>query len=337
MTKARRALSRFGLCLLWWAGTCHPQAHELRPAYLEIQQIAQATFDVLWNVPAPGGVPLWGLEVALPEGVRVETCRTNLVDNAQVERRRVVRPGGLAGQSIRVVGLDATFADVLVRVRPLNGRVQVERLTPDRPGFVVQVGGSTWATVRTYLSLGTEHILLGVDHLLFVLGLLLIVPQRWMLLKTITAFTLAHSITLAVATLGYATAPADPLNVCIALSILFLGPEIVRSRRGGTSLTLRRPWVVAFTFGLLHGFGFASGLSLLGLPAEEIPLALLCFNLGVEIGQVGFVGLALGLAWSFRILQIRWPRWVAATPGVAVGSLGAYWFVQRLFLMIARW
>jgi hypothetical protein len=175
--------------------------------------------------------------------------------------------------------------------------------------------------------------LTGVDHLLFVLGLLLIVHDRWMLVKTITAFTVAHSITLAVATLGYASAPLAPLYAAIALSILFLGPEIMRERRGETSVTLRHPWVIAFSFGLLHGFSFASGLTDLGLARSEIPWALVCFNVGVEIGQLFFVALILLLVRSFRVLEIRWPRWAVALPPYTIGSLGAYWTIQRLVIL----
>src|SRR4030095_1795440 len=170
---------------------------------------------------------------------------------------------------------------------------------------------------------------------LFVLGLLLIVKDRWMLLKTVTAFTVAHSITLAIATLGYAEAPALPLNAAIALSILFLGPEIVRSWRGETSFTLRHPWVVAFAFGLLHGFGFASGLPTMGLPGAEIPLALLMFNLGVEAGQLLFVAVIVLLERAFRVLEVRWPRAVEMLPAYAVGSLGAYWTIQRVAILLA--
>ena len=191
-----------------------------------------------------------------------------------------------------------------------------------------------WERSAGYLRLGVEHILLGVDHLLFVLGLLLIVGDRWMLVKTITSFTLAHSITLAIATLGYASAPIPPLNAAIALSILFLGPEVVRRWRGQTSFTIRHPWVVAFAFGLLHGFGFASGLTTMGLPQAEIPLALLLFNAGVEIGQLFFVGVIVGLERAFTTLEIRWPRFVEAVPGYVVGSLGAYWAIQRTLMML---
>jgi hypothetical protein len=173
-----------------------------------------------------------------------------------------------------------------------------------------------------------------MDHLLFVLGLLLIVSDRGMLLKTVSAFTVAHSITLAIATLGYANAPLLPLNAVIALSILFLGPEIVRKWRGETSFTIRHPWVVAFAFGLLHGFGFASGLTAVGLPTAEIPLALLLFNVGVEMGQLCFVFLILVLEYSFRILEIHWPRMVQRIPGYTVGTLGAYWTIQRVAILV---
>jgi hypothetical protein len=156
-----------------------------------------------------------------------------------------------------------------------------------------------------------------------------------MLVKTITSFTLAHSITLAIATLGYAAAPLPPLNAAIALSILFLGPEIVRVWRGETSFTIRHPWVVAFAFGLLHGFGFASGLTTMGLPRAEIPLALLLFNVGVEAGQIAFVVLVLLLERSFRTLEIRWPRFATALPGYVVGTLGAYWTIQRTLLLFS--
>ena len=185
-----------------------------------------------------------------------------------------------------------------------------------------------------FLKLGVEHIWLGVDHLLFVFGLLLLVKSRWMLLKTITAFTVAHSMTLALATLGYAHLPGPPLHAAIAFSILTLGVEVVRSRVGETTITIRHPWVVAFAFGLLHGFGFASGLSALGVPAADIPWALVMFNVGVEIGQLSFVLLILLLERSFRQLEIRWPRWVQALPGYTVGSLGAFWTVQRAAMLL---
>jgi hydrogenase/urease accessory protein HupE len=309
-------------------------AHEMRPAYLELRQTGPETYDVLFKVPGGGENLRLGLYAELPaDCVTIAPPRSSFVNNAFTERWTVRRPGGLEGGTIEIAGLPETATDVLVRLQGQDGRSQVTRLTPDRPSFVVEPVPSRWRVAATYVRLGCDHILLGVDHLLFVLGLLLIVPDRWMLLKTISSFTLAHSLTLAVATLGYASAPVPPLNAAIALSILFLGPEIVRYRRGETSLTIRHPWVVAFAFGLLHGFGFASGLNTIGLPQGEIPVALLFFNVGVEAGQIGFVALVVLLERSFRTLEIRWPRLVEWAPAYAVGSLGAFWTIQRTWVL----
>jgi hydrogenase/urease accessory protein HupE len=241
--------------------------------------------------------------------------------------------GGLAGKTIAVDGLESTLTDVLVDVKHADGRIETRLLSPASPSVTFDAATTGARRAASYLRLGVTHILMGVDHLLFVLGLVLIVADRWMLVKTITSFTVAHSLTLAVATLGFASAPLPPLNAAIALSILFLGPEIVRTWRGETSFTIRHPWVVAFAFGLLHGFGFASGLAAMGLPKAEIPLALLLFNVGVEIGQMLFVVLILALERSFRVLAIRWPRWAEALPGYTVGSLGAFWTIQRTVML----
>ena len=309
-------------------------AHEVRPAYLELRQTGPDTYDALWKVPGQGDLRL-GLYVELPAGcTNVTEPRGSVANSAYTERWTVKCAGGLSGGTIHIAGLSGTMIDVLVRLEQLDGRTQVIRLTPSAPSFVVEATPSRWRLAATYLRLGTDHILTGIDHLLFVLGLLLIVGNRWTLFKTITAFTVAHSITLAVATLGYASAPLPPLNAAIALSILFLGPEIVRVWRGETSLTIRYPWVVAFAFGLLHGFGFASGLRATGLPQADIAWALLLFNVGVEIGQVFFVFLILSMAWSYRQLEIRWPRWALALPGYTVGTLGAFWTIQRTAILL---
>ena len=258
-----------------------------------------------------------------------------LLPTGAVERWMVASgEGGLAGEQILIEGLSSTQTDVLVRIYYQEGDEETHLLRPASPSAVIGGVPSRIERIIAYVQLGIQHILMGIDHLLFVLGLLLIVKSRWMLLKTITSFTLAHSITLCVATLGYASVPLPPLNAVIALSILFLGPEIVRSWRGGTSLTIRHPWIVAFAFGLLHGFGFATGLTNMGLREAEIPLALLLFNLGVEIGQVAFVMLIILLERSFRILEIHWPIWVRLAPGYAVGSLGGYWAIQRTAILI---
>jgi len=309
-------------------------AHEVRPAYLELRETAPEIYDAFWKVPGQGDLRL-GIYAELPGACTTVTePRGSMVNSAYSERWTVSCPGGLSGGVIQITGLNATMTDALVRLQHLDGRMQVTRLTPSSPSFLVEASPSRWRVAGTYLQLGMDHILTGIDHLLFVLGLLLIVRDRWMLIKTITAFTVAHSITLAVATLGYASAPLPPLNAAIALSILFLGPEIVRVWRGGTSLTIRYPWVVAFVFGLLHGFGFASGLRATGLPQGDIAWALLLFNVGVEFGQLIFVFLMLAMARSFRALEIRWPRWALALPGYTVGTLGAYWTIQRTAMLL---
>jgi hydrogenase/urease accessory protein HupE len=252
-----------------------------------------------------------------------------------LERRWIdAGPGGLAGKRIDFPGLQFTITDVFVRIELLDGARSTELIRPARPYLEIAPPRGTLATAGLFLANGVEHILLGVDHLLFVLGLMLLVRSPWLLVKTITAFTVAHSITLAAATLGWASVPAAPLNAAIALSILFLGPEILRAARGETSFTIRQPWIVAFAFGLLHGFGFASGLTALGLPRGEIPLALLTFNLGVELGQLGVVALVLLLARAFAALELRWPRPVELLPAYAIGSLGAFWTLQRISLMM---
>jgi hydrogenase/urease accessory protein HupE len=309
-------------------------AHEARPAYLEIKETAAGQFSVLWRTPVLAGMRLPVL-LKVPDDIKNlrEPSVQELADSF-VERRWIdAGTNGLAGKRIEFPGLQLTITDVLVRVEMLDGRKWTTIVHPSRPWIEVAAAQSTWGVMVTYIVQGIRHILFGADHMLFVLGLLLIVKDRWMLLKTVTAFTVAHSITLAIATLGYAEVPVVPLNAAIALSILFLGPEIVRSWRGETSFTIRHPWVVAFAFGLLHGFGFASALTSAGLPRHELPLALVSFNVGVELGQLGFIALILALERSFRILEIRWPRWVEALPGYTVGSLGAFWTVQRLAML----
>ena len=310
------------------------EGHEVRPGFLEMHETAPGTYSVLWKHPAGGEVRI-SIAPVFPEGCAFRTSdRQQMMPGAVLLRGTLRCEGGLGGKTITIAGLEATITDVLVRLHNADGRLESHLVRPTSPS--VTVGGTTTTGQRlaAYLQLGVQHILLGIDHLLFVLGLVLIVQDRWMLLKTITAFTVAHSITLAVATLGYASAPLPPLNAAIALSILFLGPEIVRGWRGETSFTIGHPWVVAFAFGLLHGFGFASGLTSMGLPPAEIPLALLFFNVGVEIGQLFFVVLVLALERAFRILEIRWPRAIELFPGYAVGSLGAYWTIQRTLVLL---
>lgn len=309
-------------------------AHESRPAYLEITETAPGRYDVLWRTPLLAGM---SLPLALQFPADVHNASQPVVrelPDSLVERRTVEVAGGLAGRRVDFVGLQATITDVLVRVRLSDGSDTSTIVRPSQPWIEIAAARGLAEIASSFILHGIQHISFGVDHLLFVLGLMLIVTDRWMLLKTVTAFTVAHSITLAIATLGFADPPLLPLNAAIALSILFLGPEIVRSWRGQTSVTIRHPWLVAFLFGLLHGFGFAGALTGAGLPAKDLPLALLSFNAGVEIGQVAFVVLVLLCERAFRQLMIRWPRWVTALPGYAVGSLGAFWTIQRTVMML---
>jgi len=332
-----RVLRPLFFCLLFGvlAQVSGARAHESRPAYLEIKETAPGRFDVLWRTPRLAGMRL-PVALKFPDDVRnvTEPALRELPDSL-IERRLIqAGGGGLTGKRIEFAGLQATITDVLVRVQMADGRDLTMLVRPSQAWMEIPGTQGAWAVLWLYLVHGIQHICFGVDHLLFVLGLLLIVKDRWMLLKTVTAFTIAHSLTLAIATLGYAEVPLVPVDAAIALSILFLGPEIVRSWRSETSFTINHPWVVAFLFGLLHGFGFAGALTSAGLPRQDLPLALFSFNAGVEIGQVAFVLLVVALERFFRRLEIRWPRWAEVLPGYAVGSLGAFWTIQRMAILL---
>jgi hydrogenase/urease accessory protein HupE len=280
------------LLLILSLAVCAPDAfaHELRPAYLHLRQTGAGTYDALWKVPARGEELRLGLYVELPAGCANLTApRGVFAANIYTERWSVQCAGGLSGGIIHIAGLSVTLTDVLVRLERLDGTTQVTRLTPSAPSFSVATMPSKTQVARTYLHLGVEHILFGIDHLLFVLALLLLVKGWWRVVQTVTAFTVAHSLTLAAATLGFVHAPQQPVEAVIALSIVFVAAELVRARRGIEGITSQAPWIVAFTFGLLHGFGFAGALSEVGLPQGHIPMALLCFNGGVEAGQLLFV------------------------------------------------
>jgi hydrogenase/urease accessory protein HupE len=330
-------LFNFASTLLLFAGLTVPaaQAHEARPAYLEIKETAPGQFSVLWRTPVLAGTRL-PIVLKLPDRVKnlKEPVVSELTDSL-VERRWIdAGTKGLAGERIEFPGLQLTITDVFARFEMLDGRNWTVIARPSQPWVEMAVSQTWWQTMGSYIAEGVRHILYGLDHLLFVFGLMLIVKDRWMLLKTVTAFTVAHSITLALATFGYAQLPGPPLNAAIALSILFLGPEIVRSWRGETSFTLRHPWVVAFAFGLLHGFGFASALTSAGLPRQDLPLALVSFNVGVELGQLVFIILVLAVQRLFGMLQFRWKRWALFLPGYVVGSIGAFWTLERVAALL---
>ena len=329
MSMRRILLCVIALCLA--LGVAAARADEFRPAYLELRQLDAETYDVFWKVPAQGENLRLGLYVTFPAGsVKLTEPRGAFHAGAYSERWRVRRAGGLIGQTLRIDGLASGVTDVLVRVERADGTAQVTRLLPANPVFVVDASAGRGEVARTYLGLGVQHILLGVDHLLFVLALLLIVKGVGRVVATVTAFTVAHSITLAAATLGLVHVPNPPVEAAIALSIVFVAAEIVHGLQGRPGLTARWPWVVAFTFGLLHGFGFASALSEIGLPQNAIPLALFFFNVGVELGQLIFVGaFAIGAMLIARA-PIHWPRWTALAPAYAIGSMAMFWVIQRL-------
>lgn len=310
------------------ARTSH--AHEVRPAYLELKQVSPDTFDVLWKVPAMGDELRMGLYVRFPESCEtVVEPHAMFVGDAYLERWQIRHAAGLVGESIVIDGLKTTLTDVLVRVERLDGSTQVTRLMPETPAFVVEATPSPLQVAGTYLVLGIEHILLGLDHLLFILGLVLLVKGWRQLVSTITAFTIAHSLTLAAATMGWVHVPSAPVEACIALSIVFVASEIVRSRQGTQGLTERAPWCVAFTFGLLHGLGFAGALSEVGLPADAIPIALLFFNVGVEIGQLAFVAVVLMAAALLQRLPLRQPTWAWRLLPYAIGTVAMFWVFER--------
>jgi hypothetical protein len=330
-------LGRLAAIFLLLAGAwCFPGvAHESQPGLLEVRQLTAEQWEILWRAPIYYGKP-HPARLALPEDWQpVGEPRVQRLASSELHRQIVkVPPGMLDGSVIGFPGLEQTITDVFVRLSRLDGSETSLVVRPASPEAVLRGERPWYVASGEYLVLGFNHILMGIDHLLFVLGLLIIVQGTRMLVETITAFTLAHSITLAVATLGYANVPGPPLNVAIALSILFLGPEMVRVWRGQTSFTIRHPWVVAFGFGLLHGFGFASGLSTVGMPRAEIPLALLMFNVGVELGQLAFVALILLCHRAARTLEFRWPRPAELAPAYLIGTLGAYWTIQRTVMML---
>jgi hypothetical protein len=338
----KRALA---LLLLLTGHASAAVAHEVRPAYLELRQTGPLTYDVLWKVPGRGEDLRLALYVELPNGcTRATVPRTSFVNNAFAERWSIRCTTGLTGGTIRIAGLSATMTDALVRLERSDGTTEVTRLTADRPSFAVAAAPRSFEIARTYLTLGVQHILLGVDHLLFVLALLILVQGWRRLVSTITAFTVAHSITLAAATLGFVRVPGPPIEAVIALSIVFVACEIVHRQHGRSGLTERWPWVVSFTFGLLHGFGFASALHEVGLPQHAIPIALLLFNVGVEIGQLLFIGSVLVGIRSLIVIgrrarqkvTIPVPAWAWDTVAAyAIGTVAAFWLIERTLGFLA--
>jgi hydrogenase/urease accessory protein HupE len=330
---ARHGVAHGIVALLIALLTAAASAHEVRPGFLELRAASDGGIDVLWKAPMRDGYA-FPITPVLPPAChdRLPPSR-QAVAGSLIERRRIDCADALAGATITIDGLATTLTDVIVRI-DLPGVRQTVLLKPASPSLTI-TGQTPWTTVaRDYLVLGIEHILLGIDHLLFVLGLMLLVRSSWPLVKTITAFTVAHSLTLAAATLGWVHVAAAPVEAMIALSIAFLAAEIVHGHRGRTGITHRLPWLVAFTFGLLHGFGFAGALAEVGLPETDIPLALLFFNLGVEVGQLAFIAaIAVVYTLGSRISRFDLRRLETVT-AYGIGGIAGFWVIERVGAML---
>ena len=313
-------------------------SHEVRPAYLEIRQTSTETYDILWKVPGQGDNMRFGLYLELPARcTNLTNPRGVMINNSFTERWSITCEGGLDGDTIRIAGLSGTLTDALVRLERSDGSMQIERLTPSAPKFVVAAQANTMDVVRSYTLLGIEHILTGIDHLLFVLALLIITHGGWKLVKTVTAFTVSHTLSLTLATLGYVHIPSKPVEAVIALSIVFVAAEILRGSQGQQGITARSPWIVALLFGLIHGLGFAGGLSEAGLPEGHIPTALLFFSIGVETGHFLFIGFVLLLMTIISRVINSWTHeaeqrlsFAKLIPPYVIGSLAMFWVIERI-------
>lgn len=306
-------------------------AHELQPSSLELRQLTPERYEVIWRAPIYYKKP-HPAKLQLPEQWQTvgEPTVKQLSDSA-LHRRVVSVPNGVIdGGVIRFIGLESTITDVFVRFIWLDGSQSTAIARPSQPFVDIVAQRSAWQVAADYTVLGVDHILSGFDHLTFVLALLLIVSGARRLLITVTSFTLAHSITLAAATLGVMWVPGPPVEATIALSILFLASELIKVNRGQASLTALYPWIVAFVFGLLHGFGFAGALSDVGLPQNEVLLALLMFNVGVELGQLMFIAAVMALLFVVHKVRSEWPNWARQVPAYGIGSVAAFWFIERV-------
>ena len=319
-------LAAFGFCVL---STAH--ADEIRPALLDIKEQNTGLYAVTWKVPFSGDQVL-NISAKLPESfVLVGSPVIEDLSGSRIERASYKSNGiPLSGQKIVIEGLTYAQTDVLMLVQMQDGTQHSAILRPASPEFTIPLRASKWQIASDYWRLGTVHILEGVDHLLFVLALMLIVTDFRSLLRAVTAFTIAHSISLALATLGVVNMPAAPTEAIIALSIVFLAVEIVHKRNGQVGLTERAPWLVAFGFGLFHGLGFAGALSEIGVPQNEVPLALLMFNVGVETGQLLFIAAVLGLMAVLRRLPFSAPQGAWRVLPYCIGGLAAFWTIQRV-------
>jgi hydrogenase/urease accessory protein HupE len=305
------------------------QAHEIRPAYLQIDERGPQRYQLLWKVPTRNGMVQDIRPVFDPRLTLTAQPGETVVNGFVIFRYSLAGDTALPGTTLTIDDLEETTIDTLVEIALLDGTRHRFLLRPRQSSVSIPEAPAAWQVVATYTRLGVEHILAGLDHLAFVAALMLIVRGWSMLLKTVTAFTVAHSITLALAGLGYVSLPPPPVEALIALSILIVAVEAVHLRRGRQSLATRWPWIVAFAFGLLHGFGFAGALIQIGMPRADVPLALLFFNVGVELGQLLFVASILGiLALARRAFEPPSAAPIAAAYGI--GTLATFWVIDRL-------
>jgi hydrogenase/urease accessory protein HupE len=322
-----RGLLWIALLALLTAGPA--KADELRPGYLEITQVDARVWHVRLKAPVKGGLAA-NANPAMPASCAAGPPTRRLEEGSLYSDWRYDCAQPLVGAKVGLSGLDRTVTDALVRIAPLGRPVQAARLTSDAPMTEVAARAGSAQVASTYFVLGVEHILSGYDHLLFVLSLVLLLGGGWVVARTVTAFTIAHSITLAGATLGFLGVSQRPVEICIALSIVFLAVEVVKRDPAHPRLSERIPWVVAFLFGLLHGFGFAGALAEIGMPEGEVPVALLTFNLGVEAGQLAIVVVALAvlaLVARVSVSALATFRRAAAYP---IGSIAAFWMIARM-------
>lgn len=323
-------LVRMLLALLALAVTIPASADELRPGYLELSQQTQTEWKLVWKAPILGGLATRA-EPLLPDFCNLKLDTPRLSGPAVVATGKVTCSKPLAGATVGLKGMEPGSTDALLRVAPLGRPVQTERLIPGNSSYTVSTVPDGWQVARTYFVIGVEHILGGFDHLLFVIALVLLLQRGRAVVAAATAFTLAHSITLAGTTLGLFGLPQAPVEASIALSIVFLAVEIVKAKPGEPRLSERVPWVVAFLFGLLHGFGFAGALREIGLPETDVPVALLTFNLGVEAGQLMIIAATMAvLAALARFApKARRPAIIAST--YLIGAVASFWFIERIW------
>ena len=332
--KIRSPLGLLVIVLGALAGASPAMAHQFAPALLEIEELSADEAGVRWKQPA---VRVQGSQLRPVLPVECEGLGDPEVEKEGTgirARWRMKCPGGLTGKSVGVEGIAGSQADVLLRITLRDGRRIRHVLKAEAPSFRIDADSSRAGVFKDYAALGVEHILFGWDHLLFVLALVLLVGWGRSLLWTITSFTAGHSVTLALASLGVVHMPQAPVEAAIALSIYFLAVELTGARKGGRTMTQRAPWAVAAGFGLLHGLGFAGALAEVGLPTAEIPLALLSFNLGIELGQLAFVGAVLLVVAALRKVPVVWPQWTRASLAYGIGTMAIFWFLQRAVSMI---